>query len=66
MVSKGQRRLAGPGDARKHHQAIARDPQLDVLEVVLPRPHYVDFVLAGHLVPSVRSAGRKTTKVKEH
>ena len=35
-----QARLAGPRQARDHDQRIARQPQVEILEVVLPRSRY--------------------------
>ena len=42
-------RLARAGQARDHHQRVARQRQRDVLEVVLPRPRDDDLVARGHL-----------------
>ena len=40
--AEGQRRLARAGHAREDDQGVARDAEVDVLEVVLPRPADVD------------------------
>ena len=39
--AEGQRRLAGAGDAGEDHQRVARDVDVDVLEVVLPGPAHM-------------------------
>src|SRR5207249_1673874 len=39
---EGKRRLSGPGQARDDDELVARDPQVDVLEVVLASPVNLD------------------------
>ena len=43
---KGQRALPGAGGTGNDHQLVARDIQVHVFEVVLPRPR-IEMVLAG-------------------
>ena len=45
MVSKRQRRLARSGQTRNDHQPIARDLNIDILEVMLASAADDDFVL---------------------
>ena len=40
--AEGQRRFARAGDAGEDHQGVARNLDVDVLEIVLPGPAYVD------------------------
>ena len=40
--SEGERRLSGTGDARKHHQGVARNVEIDILEIVLAGPADAD------------------------
>ena len=48
---EGQARLAGAGDARDHHELVARDLKVDVLEIVFPRAANDDGGV-GHNVPA--------------
>ncbi len=49
-----QRRLAGAGEAGQHHQSVARDFEIDVLEVVLARAADGDRTAVGGLLAAVR------------
>ncbi len=42
-----QRRLAAARDARDHREEPQRNLDLDILQIVMPRPHHRDLVLAG-------------------
>ena len=44
-----QRGLAAAGEAREHHELLARYLEVDVLEVVLPRAFYINAV--SHIPP---------------
>jgi hypothetical protein len=57
---EGKRRLAAPGETRQNDQAVTRQAEIDVLEVVLSRPSDVDGVV-WHLLPSVPRTGRPAT-----
>ena len=46
-----QRRLARPGQARDHHKFVARNIDVDVLEVVLARAAHLDVLQLGHVPP---------------
>ena len=39
---EGERRLAGTGQAGEHHELVPRHHEVDVLQVVLPRPAHGD------------------------
>ena len=57
---EGKRRLAAPRETRQNDQAVPRQAEIDVLEVVLSRPSDVDGVV-WHLLPSVPRTGRPAT-----
>ena len=46
---EGERRLAGARQAGEHHQAVARQVEVDVLEIVLARPADRDELARGGL-----------------
>ena len=60
MVSKARRGLAGAGQAGDDHQLVARDLDVDVLEVVLARAAHDDlfrlvlFLLGHGVSPCLR------------
>src|SRR5439155_13650917 len=54
---KGERRLARPREPGDHHQAVARQVDIDVLEVMLPRAADPDLLLhASNLIAGPRPA----------
>ncbi len=48
---KGQRRLARARQAREHHQLVARNIQIDILQVMLARAAHFDELLLRHPAP---------------
>ena len=48
---EGETGLAGAGDTREHHELVARNLKVDVLEIVFPRAADDDGVV-GHNVPA--------------
>ena len=55
--AEGQRRLARARDAGEHHQRVARDVDVDVLQVVLARAAHAHEGTAGGIGGVAASAG---------
>ena len=51
---EGQRRFARPRQAGNHHQPVARNVHIDILEVMFARPAHLDELLLCHDPPRLR------------
>ena len=49
---EGKGRLARPGKAGDDHKLISRNIDIDILQIVLPRPADFDVFQFGHFAPS--------------
>ena len=55
---KGKARLARSRQAGNHHQFIARNVHVDVLEIVLARAAHLDILQLSHIAPKLCNTHR--------